>query len=102
LLDPEPHPVFSSSGCKSNQRILDVASWKGRIILADLTTLLYEPDLGFFDALNRHFQKVQEAPQLFQGGELAYLITGDPEPGWRSLTGILSRRRMTGGNLTSR
>jgi hypothetical protein len=72
LLDPEPHPVFSLSGCKSSQRILDVASWKGRLILADLTTLLYEPELGFFNALNRHFQKVQEALQLFQGGVPAY------------------------------
>jgi len=65
------HNHVCSAIFKSSQRILDVASWKGRLILADLTTLLYEPELGFFDALNRHSQNVQEALQLFQGGVLA-------------------------------
>jgi hypothetical protein len=44
---------------------------------------------------------VEEVLQLFQGAVLAYLITGDPEPGMRSLTRIFSSRRMT-GDLTSR
>jgi len=45
---------------------------------------------------------VEEVLQLFQGAVLAYLITGDPEPGMRSLTRIFSSSRMTDGNLTSR
>ena len=45
---------------------------------------------------------VEEALQLFQGAVLAYLVTGDPEPGKRSLTRIFSNRRLTGGSLTSR
>jgi AcrR family transcriptional regulator len=36
---------------------------------------------------------VEEILQLFQGAVLAYLITGDPEPGRRSLLRILSRRK---------
>ena len=35
---------------------------------------------------------VEEVLQLFQGAVLAYLITGDPEPGRRSLTRFLSGR----------
>lgn len=42
---------------------------------------------------------VEEVLQLFQGAVLAYLITGDPEPGRRSLARFLSAR--TDGNLTS-
>ena len=40
-------------------------------------------------------RKVEEVLQLFQGAVLAYLITGDPEPGRRSLTRIFSRSRDT-------
>jgi AcrR family transcriptional regulator len=39
--------------------------------------------------------RVEEVLQLFQGAVLAYLITGDPEPGRRSLTRIFSSRRTT-------
>jgi AcrR family transcriptional regulator len=46
--------------------------------------------------------RVEEVLQLFQGAVLAYLITGDPEPGRRSLTRILSSRRMADRNPTSR
>jgi AcrR family transcriptional regulator len=45
---------------------------------------------------------VEQVLQLFQGAVLAYLITGDPEPGRRSLTRFFSSRRMTGGNPASR
>jgi AcrR family transcriptional regulator len=45
---------------------------------------------------------VEEVLQLFQGAVLAYLITGDPEPGRRSLTRIFSSRLITDGNPTSR
>jgi AcrR family transcriptional regulator len=44
---------------------------------------------------------VEEVLQLFQGALLAYLVTGDPEPGRRSLTRICSGRRITDGNPTS-
>jgi AcrR family transcriptional regulator len=37
---------------------------------------------------------VEEVLQLFQGAVLAYLITGDPEPGRRSLTRIFTNKRM--------
>lgn len=41
-------------------------------------------------------RKVEEVLQLFQGAVLAYLITGDPEPGRRSLVRALaSVRRKT-------
>jgi len=43
----------------------------------------------------------EEVLQLFQGAVLAYLITGDPEPGRRSLTRIFSSRRTADGNPTS-
>ena len=36
---------------------------------------------------------VEELLQLFQGAVLAYLVTGDPEPGRRSLARILRRKR---------
>jgi AcrR family transcriptional regulator len=36
---------------------------------------------------------VEEILQLFQGATLAYLITGDPEPGRRALMRTLSRQR---------
>jgi AcrR family transcriptional regulator len=39
---------------------------------------------------------VEEVLQLFQGAVLAYLITGDPEPGRRSLARLLSARRVRG------
>ena len=45
---------------------------------------------------------VEEVLQLFQGAVLAYLITGDPEPGRRSLTRVFSSSRMTAGNPASR
>jgi len=35
---------------------------------------------------------VEELLQLFQGAVLAYLITGDPEPGRRSLNRFVSAR----------
>jgi AcrR family transcriptional regulator len=37
---------------------------------------------------------VEEVLQLFQGAVLAYLITGDPEPGRRSLTRIFSNKHI--------
>ena len=37
---------------------------------------------------------VEEVLQLFQGAVLAYLITGDPEPGRRSLTRTFTDKRM--------
>ena len=43
-------------------------------------------------------RRVEEVLQLFQGAVLAYLITGDPEPGRRSLTRFFSSRRITRGN----
>jgi hypothetical protein len=43
---------------------------------------------------------VEEVLQLFQGAVLAYLITGDPEPGRRSLNRIFSSRRTIPGNAT--
>lgn len=47
---------------------------------------------------------VEEVLQLFQGAVLAYLITGDPEPGRRSLTRILTNKRMANpkGSVTSK
>lgn len=45
---------------------------------------------------------VEEVLQLFQGAVLAYLITGDPEPGRRSLTSVFSSTRMAGVNPSSR
>jgi AcrR family transcriptional regulator len=45
---------------------------------------------------------VEEVLQLFQGAVLAYLITGNPEPGRRSLARTLSRSRMTYENAASR
>ena len=36
---------------------------------------------------------IEELLQLFQGAVLAYLITGDREPGRRALTRILSRKK---------
>lgn len=38
---------------------------------------------------------VEEVLQLFQGAVLAYLITGDPEPGRRSLARFFSNRRIS-------
>jgi AcrR family transcriptional regulator len=40
--------------------------------------------------------KVEEVLQLFQGAVLAYLITGDPEPGKRSMARVLSSGTMDG------
>jgi len=47
---------------------------------------------------------VEEVLQLFQGAVLAYLITGDPEPGRRSLSRILTNKRMANpkGSVTSK
>jgi AcrR family transcriptional regulator len=42
-------------------------------------------------------RKVEEVLQLFQGAVLAYLITGDPEPGRRSLTRFFSRENQSSG-----
>lgn len=44
---------------------------------------------------------VEELLQLFQGAVLAYLITGDPEPGRRALLSLLGRQR-TKKNSVSR
>lgn len=46
--------------------------------------------------------KVEEVLQLFQGAVLAYLITGDPEPGRRSLARMFLGGRATDGNPNSR
>jgi hypothetical protein len=46
--------------------------------------------------------KVEEVLQLFQGAVLAYLITGDPEPGRRSLARMFSKQGTAGGSPTSR
>jgi AcrR family transcriptional regulator len=47
---------------------------------------------------------VEEVLQLFQGAVLAYLITGDPEPGRRSLTRIFTNKRMANpkGSVSSK
>jgi len=47
---------------------------------------------------------VEEVLQLFQGAVLAYLITGDPDPGRRSLTRIFTNKRMANpkGSVTSK
>jgi len=45
---------------------------------------------------------VEELLQLFQGAMLAYLITGDPEPGRRSLIRFLSNERMFGTETNRR
>jgi AcrR family transcriptional regulator len=37
---------------------------------------------------------VERVLQLFQGAVLAYLVTGDPEPGRRTLTNLISNERM--------
>jgi AcrR family transcriptional regulator len=39
--------------------------------------------------------RVEEVLQLFQGAVLAYLVTGEPEPGRRSLARLLASDRMT-------
>lgn len=46
--------------------------------------------------------RVEEVLQLFQGAVLAYLITGDPEPGRRSLARIFSEKRKPSGKRPSR
>jgi AcrR family transcriptional regulator len=45
---------------------------------------------------------VEELLQLFQGAVLAYLITGDPDPGRRSLARFLSAQRAAGGGARAR
>jgi AcrR family transcriptional regulator len=47
---------------------------------------------------------VEEVLQLFQGAVLAYLITGDPEPGRRSLTRIFRNKPIVTpkGSVTSK
>jgi len=47
-------------------------------------------------------QAVEDVLQLFQGAVLAYLITGDPEPGRRSLARALSGMRTTDRSPASR
>jgi AcrR family transcriptional regulator len=42
--------------------------------------------------------EVEELLQLFQGAVLAYLITGDPDPGLRSLLRLLGDRRNPASN----
>jgi AcrR family transcriptional regulator len=43
---------------------------------------------------------VEEVLQLFQGAVLAYLITGDPEPGSRFLLRMIGRKAKTGEQST--
>jgi hypothetical protein len=38
-------------------------------------------------------QAVEELLQLFQGAVLAFLVTGDPEPGRRALQRSVARRK---------
>jgi hypothetical protein len=38
-------------------------------------------------------QAVEELLQLFQGAVLAFLVTGDPEPGKRALQRTVARRK---------
>jgi hypothetical protein len=45
-----------------------------------------------------HRMVVEEVLQLFQGAVLAYLITGDPEPGRRALTRFFSAGQAKTGN----
>jgi AcrR family transcriptional regulator len=48
------------------------------------------------DLLTKYFharEVVEEILQLFQGAVLAYLITGDPEPGRRSLARIAAKKQ---------
>jgi AcrR family transcriptional regulator len=48
------------------------------------------------DLLTKYFhdrETVEEILQLFQGAVLAYLITGDPEPGRRSLARIAMKKQ---------
>jgi AcrR family transcriptional regulator len=46
--------------------------------------------------------EVEELLQLFQGAVLAYLITGDPDPGLRSLLRLLGDRRNPASNFGRR
>jgi AcrR family transcriptional regulator len=46
--------------------------------------------------------RVEEVLQLFQGAVLAYLITGDPEPGRRSLARLFSSKRKPSGTGSAR
>src|SRR5262249_53359258 len=46
--------------------------------------------------------RVEEVLQFFQGAVLAYLITGDPEPGRRSLARLFSSKGAAGGSLSSK
>jgi AcrR family transcriptional regulator len=46
--------------------------------------------------------RVEDVLQLFQGAVLAYLITGDPEPGRRSLSRVFSGRRKPSDERPSR
>jgi AcrR family transcriptional regulator len=46
--------------------------------------------------------RVEEVLQLFQGAVLAYLITGDPEPGKRALVRIMSAKHKLSGKGPSR
>jgi AcrR family transcriptional regulator len=46
--------------------------------------------------------RVEEVLLLFQGAVLAYLITGDPEPGKRSLVRLMSAKHKLSGKGSSR
>lgn len=45
---------------------------------------------------------VEELLQLFQGAVLAFLITGDPEPGRRALHGFLVSKNLAGRKTSTR
>ncbi len=47
------------------ERIFDIASWKIRLILDDVATILYQPELGVFDIVNGHFQHRPERRTSF-------------------------------------
>jgi AcrR family transcriptional regulator len=74
--------------------VMDISrrAWSGssraKAFYAEQQRLWVELLMKFFPDRGR----VEEVLQLFQGAVLAYLITGDPEPGRRSLTRIFSRR----------
>ena len=52
----------------------------------------------WIDLLTKYFHEretIEEILQLFQGAVLAYLITGDPEPGHRSLARMAAKKQVT-------
>ena len=74
--------------------VMDVSrrAWNGspraRAFYAEQQRLWVQLLMNFFSDRST----VEELLQLFQGAVLAYLITGDPEPGRRSLSRFVSAR----------